>query len=153
MAERGEVEVRKLAAVEVSVLLGLMRAYCDFYQASPREDRLVALIRTLLDDPGQGVQLLARLDDRAVGFATLLWSWSTLEATRVGIMSDLYVEPSQRGRGVGRALLEACRAACRKRGVPTLVWDTAPDNARAQSLYESTGASSATWRSYELGAW
>ncbi len=68
-------------------------------------------------------------------------------------MNDLYVVADVRGGGVGRALIEACRGACRKKGVGKLVWETAPDNKTAQRLYDSTGAESSTWMAYEIEAW
>lgn len=149
-----QVSIAKVTHVDLSELLPLMRAYCAFYETSPRDDRLVALSRALLDDPGEGVQYMARGEERiAVGFATVFWSWDTTEAVRTGIMHDLFVKPELRGAGVGRGLIEACRGACRKRGVDRLVWTTAPDNETAQRLYDSTGASSSTWKHYELEAW
>jgi ribosomal protein S18 acetylase RimI-like enzyme len=54
---------------------------------------------------------------------------------------------------VGRALIERCRALCRKRGAQKLVWETAPDNRTAQRLYDSTDAESSTWLTYEIDAW
>lgn len=133
----------------------MMRAYCDFYEAAPRDDRLVALSRALLDDPGEGVQLIARRqsDGIAAGFATIFWGWSTLRAARIGLMNDLFVKPEMRGAGVGRSLIESCRAAGRKRGVGTVVWSTAPDNHTAQRLYDATGAEASLWKSYEIDAW
>ncbi|MGH9031901.1 MAG: GNAT family N-acetyltransferase, partial [Acidimicrobiia bacterium] len=63
-------------------LLPLMRDYCDFYGVSPPDERLLAMSRALIDDPRRGgIQLIARRSDgRAMGFATLFWSWSTLSA-------------------------------------------------------------------------
>lgn len=150
-----EVEIAKVAHVDLSELLPLMRAYCEFYETSPRDDRLVGLMRALLDDPSEGVQYLAREGSgrRAVGFATIFWSWSTTEGIRIGIMNDLFVSADARGVGVGRKLIEACRGACRRRGVAKLTWETAPDNAIAQRLYDSTGAQASAWRAYELEAW
>ena len=156
MAEsaRLEVEIAKVTQLDLSELLPLMRAYCEFYETSPRDDRLVGLARALLDDPGEGVQYIARSSDRlAVGFATVYWFWSTTDAMRIGVMNDLYVSPDCRGGGVGRALIEACRGACRRRGVGKLTWETAPDNTTAQHLYESIGATSSTWKAYEIDAW
>lgn len=154
MATGAEVTIRRVEQVDLGVLLPLMRAYCDFYDTNPRDDRLIALARALLDDPAEGVQLLARdADAEAVGFATVYWSWDTTEAMRIGIMHDLFVIPELRGKGVGRGLIEACRGACRKRGVGRLVWQTAPDNETAQRLYDATGASAAQWKVYELEAW
>ena len=55
-------------------------------------------------------------------------------------MNDLYVDAEARGQGVGRALIEASAAVARERGAHHLEWSTAPDNATAQRLYDSTGA-------------
>ena len=65
-------------------------------------------------------------------------------------MHDLFVKSEARGGGIGRKLIEACRGACRTRGVGKLVWQTAPDNETAQRLYDSTGAESSLWKVYEL---
>lgn len=155
MAPGSAIEISKVEHVDLSELLPMMRAYCDFYEVGPRDDRLVALSRALLDDPGEGVQYIARRaeDGIAVGFATVFWGWSTLDAARMGLMNDLFVKPEARGAGVGRSLIEACRGACRKRGVNKLEWSTAPDNSTAQRLYDSTGATASTWKSYEIAAW
>ena len=73
-------------------LLPLMRAYCDFYEVAPSDDELLSLSRALIADPEhEGVQLLARDEGRAVGFATIFWSWATTSAERIGVMNDLFV--------------------------------------------------------------
>ena len=149
-----EVSISKVSQLDLSELLPLMRAYCEFYEVEPRDDRLVSMCRSLIDDPGEGQQLIARDEEgKAVGFATIFWGWQTLDAARTGLMNDLYVVADVRGGGVGRALIEACRGACRKKGVGKLVWATAPDNHTAQRLYDSMGAESSTWLEYELEAW
>jgi GNAT superfamily N-acetyltransferase len=152
--QQPEITIEKVGHLDLSELLPLMRAYCDFYEVEPRDDRLVNMSRALIDDPGEGMQLLARAEDRTpLGFATIFWGWSTLDAARIGLMNDLYVVPEVRGGGVGRRLIESCRGQCRKKGVPKLVWETAPDNKTAQRLYDSTGAESSTWLAYEIEAW
>ena len=151
---QAQITISRVGVTDLPVLMPLMRAYCDFYEVDPRDDRLVALSRALIDDPGEGVQLLARdADGQAVGFATVYWTWQTLSAARVGVMNDLYTVPEARGTGVGRRLIEHCRGLCRKRGAQQLVWETAPDNHTAQRLYDSTGAESSTWLTYEIDAW
>ena len=66
-------------------------------------------------------------------------------------MNDLFVAEAARGRGVGRALIEASAAVARERGAAHLEWATAPDNHTAQRLYDSTGAERSDWVEYELG--
>lgn len=154
-----EVSIERVRVVDLPLLMPMLRAYCDFYEVDPRDDRLVALSRALIDDPGEGAQLLARRveEDGAIGdplgFATVFWTWQTLDAARIGVMNDLFVVADARGAGVGRRLIEACRGECRKRGAQKLVWETALGNERAQALYDSMGAESSRWLSYEIDAW
>lgn len=153
-SERTPVEISRVDVVDIPVLMPMLRAYCDFYEVAPRDDLLIALCRALIDDPSEGVQLLARSEDgRALGFATVFWTWQTLDGARIGVLNDLYTVPEARGTGVGRELIEHCRGLCRKRGAAKLVWETAPDNATAQRLYDGIGAESSTWLAYEIDAW
>jgi GNAT superfamily N-acetyltransferase len=139
--------------VDLPELLPLLRAYCDFYQVSPSDRALVELSRALLADPRrEGLQLLAHDESgRAVGFATLYWTWQTLSAARVGVMNDLYVAAEARGTGVAGALITACLERCREHGATELIWQTAKDNARAQALYDRIGATrDDRWLDYSL---
>jgi GNAT superfamily N-acetyltransferase len=147
-----EYSIKRVGAADLDELLPLMRSYCDFYGDSPTDAGLLALARALIDDPErEGVQLLARDDGgRAVGFATLYWSWSTSHASRIGVMNDLFVAERARGRAVAELLIEACRAECVRRGARRLTWQTAPDNHRAQAVYDRIGATREQWTDYWL---
>ena len=135
----------------VQRLLPLMRAYCDFYGVKPTDAALVAMSRALIADPiREGMQLLATDHGVDVGFATLFWSWETGIAGRIGVMNDLYVDASSRQRGVGSALIAACARRCRDRGVLHMTWQTAPDNLRAQAVYNRIGATRESWVDYRL---
>ncbi len=129
-----------------------MRAYCDFYQAAPSDERLMALAGALIADPDcEGFQLIARdVDGVAVGFATVYWCWSTLRAARKAIMNDLFVRPDARGSGVAEALIEECRVRSLARGAASLGWQTAKDNLRAQRVYERVEAKREEWVDYSL---
>ena len=127
--------------VDLTDLLELMRAYCDFYDTSPSDAALLGLSRTLLADPQrEGFQLIAR-DARspAVGFATVVWSWDTTEASRIGIMNDLYVDPRARGTGLADRLIAESLARSAARGACRLEWQTENDNTRAQAVYDRVG--------------
>ena len=134
-------------------LLPLLRAYCDFYEVAPSDDGLLAMARALLADPQrEGVQLLARDDasGAAVGFATIFWTWSTLNAARIAVMNDLFVTPAARGTGLADALIAACREQARGHGAVWLGWQTAKDNARAQAVYDRVGGERSEWIDYGL---
>ena len=147
-------ETSRVVEADLPELLPLIRAYCDFYEVAPADDGLLAVSRALIADPGrEGVQLIARDDGRrAVGFATVYWTWDTLIAARTGVMHDLFVVPPARGTGVADLLIEACVGECRRHGAAKLAWQTAGDNGRAQAVYHRVGATrDDDWVDYWLG--
>ena len=144
------VEIRPATEEELGELLPLMRAYCDFYESSPTDEGVTTMARTLITDPSQGVVFIARQDGRAIGFATLDWKWSMLKGARIGYLEDLFVDPTARGGGAADALIQACANRCRELDMPAMEWLTAPDNRRAQKVYNRTGAESDTYVEYDL---
>jgi GNAT superfamily N-acetyltransferase len=146
--------IAPVAERDLPDLLPLMRGYCEFYGSVPPDDDLLAMSRALIADPDrEGVQLLARGDGgRALGFATIFWTWSTNSAARVGTMNDLFVAEAARGEGVSDALIRACVQRCRERGAVRLEWQTALDNHRAQAVYERVGGKREQWLDYSLEA-
>jgi GNAT superfamily N-acetyltransferase len=144
-------EISRVTAADLGELLPLMRAYCDFYEVSPSDEALLELSRALIADPErEGLQLLARNDGEAVGFATIYWCWATTIAARIGVMNDLFVAPAARGTGAAEQLIRACAEECNRHGAAELTWQTARDNARAQRVYDRVGATRAEWVDYSL---
>jgi GNAT superfamily N-acetyltransferase len=141
-----------VGADQLDELLPLMRGYCDFYNVKPSDEDLLSMSRALIADPErEGVQFLARDGDgRAIGFATLFWMWSTSDAARLGVMNDLFVAEGDRGSGAAETLIAACREECARRGAKRLSWQTAPDNARAQAVYDRVGGKREQWVDYWL---
>jgi GNAT superfamily N-acetyltransferase len=137
---------------DLGELLPMLRAYCDFYEVAPSNADLEALTRALIADPErEGVQLIARGDEgEPLGFATVYWTWQTLTAGRAAVMNDLFVRPTARGKGVGRALIEACRSRAGEHGGSELVWETTPDNETSQRLYDSITTDKSPWIYYAL---
>lgn len=145
--------ITRVGDADLTDLMPLMRGYCDFYRVDPSDADLTAMMRALIADPREGLQLIARdVTGAAVGFATVFWTWQTLYAARVGVLNDLFVTEHARGTGAGRALIDRCLQHCRERGAQKLVWETAPDNVTAQRLYDGIGAEKSSWLTYELDA-
>ena len=136
---------------DIDDLLPLMRAYAQFYEVPPDDERLLGIARMLIERPQEGVQFIARGDEgEALGFATVYMTWETLDAGRLAVMNDLFVSPAARGRGLGAALIEECRRFAREREAGKLAWQTAPTNEVAQRLYERVGAVREQWVDYHL---
>lgn len=144
--------VALVGEADLAELLPLMRDYCDFYDASPSDTDLLAMSRALIADPErEGLQLIAREGTgAAVGFATIFWSWSTLSASRIGVMNDLFVAPLARGSGAAEALIRHGLEYCRRHRATSLTWQTARDNHRAKALYDRIGARREEWLDYSI---
>jgi GNAT superfamily N-acetyltransferase len=145
------VRIGRVGEGDLAELLPLMHGYCDFYEVSPSDEQLLALSRALIADPQRdGVQLLTRTGEEGVGFATIYWSWATTIASRIGVMNDLFVAQAARGTGAAERLIEACVEECKAHGAAELTWQTAPDNERAQRVYDRVGAKRSQWVDYSL---
>jgi GNAT superfamily N-acetyltransferase len=144
-----EAMVRRSTESDTDALLPLVEAYVvDFYgRPHPGEDKLRDLITKLARGEG-GVQFVADSGGGLVGFATLFFTLSTLEAAPVAIMNDLYVVEDARGSSVASDLFLACRAESKARGCAYMSWETAPDNHRAQAFYARMGGVRENWLTY-----
>jgi GNAT superfamily N-acetyltransferase len=145
--------IATVTEADLPELLPLMRGYCDFYEVDPSDEALLAMSRALIADPDrEGVQLIARdAAGQAVGFATIFWTWTTLSASRIGVMNDLFVTADARGSGVAEELIAACAERARDHGATALDWTTAHDNHRAQKVYDRVGGRrDDRWLDYEL---
>jgi ribosomal protein S18 acetylase RimI-like enzyme len=141
-----------VSEADLEDLLPLLRGYCDFYEVAPSDDALLAVSRALIADPErEGLQLIGREPDgKAVGFATLYWTWQTLNAARLGVMNDLFVAEEARGTGLADRLIAACRERSAIHGAREVAWQTAKDNYRAQKVYDRIGGSKSEWLDYSL---
>ncbi len=66
------------------------------------------------------------------------------------VLANVAVDSSHRGRGIGRALVEACIDLARQRGATLLMLQVEPDNQPAVHLYASLGFRSLTTRTLWL---
>jgi GNAT superfamily N-acetyltransferase len=146
------VEVSAVREEEFETLLPLIAAYQHFYEVHDIDnDRNRSFFRRFLAPSADGELLAARDEGGMIlGYACLYGHFASTRAVETVLMNDLFVAPEARGRGIGRALIEASAAVARERGAAWLEWATAPDNHTAQRLYDSMTREKSTWLEYEL---
>ncbi len=93
-----------------------------------------------LDAPGAAV-FVAEENANVIGYAYVAVESYDYMALRgpAGVLHDLIVDPSSRGRGVGHRLLEAVLEHVLARGLTQLVLSTAERNEAAQRFFASAG--------------
>ena len=132
--------IRAATAADLDALCGLLRLLftleADF---RPDEARQRAGLRLLLADPARCAVLVAERAGAVTGLVTAQLVVSTAEGAPSAWLEDVVVLPDERGRGTGRALVEAAAAWARERGATRLQLLVDEENAPALGFYRRLG--------------
>ncbi|WP_328362294.1 GNAT family N-acetyltransferase [Streptomyces sp. NBC_00445] len=135
--------IRPAAPADIPVIHTLIRELAE-YEKAPHEARATEqqLHDALFGDhPAAHAHIAA--DDTTgepVGFALWFLNFSTWRGVHGIYLEDLYVRPSARGAGHGKALLTELAHLCVTRGYGRLEWSVLDWNRPAINFYESLGA-------------
>ena len=83
---------------------------------------------------------IAEWNGGGVGFAVWFLNFSTFSGRHGIYLEDLYVRPSHRGKGLGKALLVYLAKECVDNGWSRLQWAVLDWNAPSIAFYKSLGA-------------
>jgi GNAT superfamily N-acetyltransferase len=123
-------------AVELAPLLEEMQAYYSVF--CPPRDAIIATLKSL--PPGAEI-LVARLDDRIVGFAGFGANYAGPGLKPGFFLKDLYVTQSVRGRSIGRTLMARIAAIAVERGFTRIDWTASRSDEKLIRFYDSLGGS------------
>lgn len=84
--------------------------------------------------------MIAEWNGEPVGFALYFFNYSTFVGRQGLYLEDLFVRPSMRSKGIGRALLRALARIARDRGCGRMEWAVLDWNEPALKFYQSLGA-------------
>jgi len=148
----GEKMIRPVMKEDLPQIVPLMLSYIvDFYKRpNPGETAVRKLVQRLLDHPDHGIQFIAEEEGTILGFATLYFTFSTLQVKRAAILNDLFVHADARGRKIGGSLFKHCLQYIRDHSFAYMQWETAKDNHVAQALYNKMGGHVSDWLVYEI---
>lgn len=138
--------VREIIDSDFEAWLPLWEGYQRFYEIEiPLEESRITWARFL--DPREPMRAALAFDgERAVGMVTLIFHRSTWSVHDYAYLEDLYTDPEQRARGVGRALIAWVEQRARAQQCSRLYWHTQQTNLRAQALYEQVAQQAGTFQ-------
>ena len=129
--------VREAGADDCAVVGRMLDDFnVEFGDATPGADALAARIAELIGDGDTHVLLIG---DPPAGVSVTRFRKSIWSPALECYLAELYVIPSLRGRGLGRALMEATIDFARARGADYMDLGTAETDVAARALYESLG--------------
>lgn len=132
--------IRPVTAADAPVWRGLWGQYLAFYETTlPDATHASTFARLVSNKAGEYHGLLAIADGRAVGLAHYLFHRTCWAIEDTCYLQDLFADPSVRGRGVGRALIQAVYQAADHHGATAVYWMTQDFNKTARQLYDRIG--------------
>jgi len=135
--EKPEIQVREARVEDAGDIARLLHDFnVEYSEPTPSVEHLTKTIARLLE-AGEITVLLAGAGPDGLSlfrFRPGIWS-----AGSECYLQELYVVPSLRGRGIGRALLGATIELARERGADGIDLNTGETDTAARALYESMG--------------
>ena len=108
--------------------------------------------RRMVGDIGRRIHvLMAEHEGRSIGYAIYLFTYSSFLCRPTLYLEDVYVQPDQRGQGVGKAFFQALFKAARKARCGRMEWTVLNWNTPAIKFYDRLGARPLKeWTTYRL---
>jgi GNAT superfamily N-acetyltransferase len=137
MTDDGQTPIRLASPADAPAFGRLLHAFnAEFGEPTP-DAALIAERAAPLMESGEVTVLFGGKGPD--GFAELRFRPSLYTGALDAYLEELYVVPERRGRGLGRALLEAAMEHARERGAVRIDLNTSVDDVAARALYESAG--------------
>lgn len=136
--------IRPISAVDVPKVVDLVYELADYERLRELCRLTTDQLQAALFGPAPALYgLIAEDPDRnVVGYALYFLNFSTWEGVHGIYLEDLYVQPDQRGSGLGRALLTCLADIANERGYARVEWSVLNWNAPSIAFYRSLGAES-----------
>jgi diamine N-acetyltransferase len=133
--------IRRARAGEAGLILGFIRELADYEKLSHEVEATEAMIGEALFGADPRIYCaIAEWEGEPVGFAVWFLNFSTFSGRHGIYLEDLFVRPSHRGKGLGKALLVYLAKECVANGWSRLQWSVLDWNAPSIAFYKSLGA-------------
>jgi len=135
-----DIAVRPLERADKAPWRQLWDGYNAFYGRSgptALPDSIVETTWARFFDASEPMEaLVAGIDGRLAGLVHIVFHRSMTSPTTVCYLQDLFTDRAARGRGVGRALIEAVYRRAEAAGATRVYWQTHETNTTAMRLYD-----------------
>ena len=132
--------IRPVEAGDYDAWKPLWDGYNAFYERVGETALPEAVTRATwqrFSDPQEPVfALVAQMRGKLVGLTHFLFHRSTTRIELTCYLQDLFTDPGERGRGVGRALIEGVYARAKSAGIQRVYWHTHETNSPGRRLYD-----------------
>jgi ribosomal protein S18 acetylase RimI-like enzyme len=133
--------IRKATLQDLDQLTNLFDQYVVFYKNPSNLKKHRAYLKERMEN-NEAIVFLAFDDEnkeKAIGFALIYVTFSSLALNKILILNDLFVDSSARKNGIGEKLIQQTVALAKELNSNTIRLRTAKNNIIAQGLYHKMG--------------
>ncbi|EHR70743.1 acetyltransferase [Burkholderiales bacterium JOSHI_001] len=145
-ARRESVTTRPIEQEDYAAWRPLWDGYNEFYgrkgDSSLSEEITSKTWSRFFDETEPVWALVAEENGSVVGLVHYLFHRSTTRLNDVCYLQDLFTVSSQRGKGIGRALIQSVYEAARAAGCTRVYWQTQDSNSAGRALYDKVAVHS-----------
>ncbi|MEC4113820.1 GNAT family N-acetyltransferase [Myroides pelagicus] len=131
-------KIRKASLEDIQQLGQLFDEYRVFYRQISHTARSTDFIKQRLLNNEADI-FIATSEDKAIGFVQLYKLFHYIKLEKQWLLSDLYVQPAHRGKGVSLALIQRSKEWCIETGACGLMLETEKTNDISNTLYPRCG--------------
>jgi GNAT superfamily N-acetyltransferase len=136
MNENQTVIVTPIEQKDYDQWLPYWQSYQEFYEVELLDEVTEATWSRFFNAEIPVYCAVARENDRILGFVHYVFHDSTWAIKNYCYLEDLFVDPTARGKNIGKKLIEYVREKAKERDCDRLYWHTQETNKRAQRLYD-----------------
>ena len=133
--------IRRARPGEAGLVLSLVRALAEYEKLLHEVEATEAMLDAALFSGNPRLFCeIADWNGEPAGFAVWFINFSTFSGRSGIYLEDLFVRPTQRGKGIGKALLAHLARECVANGWSRLQWSVLDWNTPSIEFYQSLGA-------------
>jgi len=144
--------IRPAVAADAELIYSLIRELAEYERLLDKVDATLEMTAAALFGANPRIFAdIAEWNGEPAGFALWFFNFSTFRGRHGIYLEDLFVRPSSRGRGIGRALLRELARRCLAEGLVRLEWSVLDWNEPSIGFYKSLGAiAKDEWTMYQI---
>ena len=131
--------IRTATLQDLDALSVLFDGYRVFYKQATDIDAAKAFLKARIEKNESVIFVSTTKAQQLTGFVQLYPLFSSTRMKRLWLLNDLFVDPTFRGQGISKLLIENSQSLCRETDACGLLLETAKTNDIGNKLYPSTG--------------
>ena len=132
-------KIRKATIEDLKTLVELFDQYRVFYNKASNPEKAEAFISERLKLNDAEIFIAENEHETIVGFVQLYPIFSSTRMQKLWLLNDLFVDNSQRGKGISKLLIETAKELCKQTNSCGLILETSKSNIIGNNLYPKVG--------------